>query len=81
MADFLVVGSVLGGVLGLLHGVWVYRLWSARRARLAGLYYGLWTFALWTLFGAYVLGFWLLSILAYGLRRALPGGARVARPT
>ena len=80
MTVFLVVGSAIGAVLGLAHGAWVYRLWATRRARLAGLYYGLWTFALWTLFGAYVLGFWLLSVVAYGMLRALPDGLRGARP-
>lgn len=77
--QFILLGSAIGAVLGALHGIDLYR-GQARRVltggrgdqRAKGLYYGLWTFALWTVFGAYVLGFWVLGSVGIGLSRFLP---------
>jgi hypothetical protein len=75
MVEFLSIGSTLGAVVGLLHGIYLYRQQTARAAAndptgngAAGLYYGLWAFVLWTLFGAYVLAFWLLGAVPCRLR-------------
>ena len=72
MGIFLWLGSGLGAVLGVLHGVHLYRRQTARAItggslspRVSGLYYGLWAVALWTLFGSYVLAFWVLGAVAY----------------
>ena len=80
MTGFLWAGCALGALLGLVHGVSVYQRIAPRPAagrgpggRLQGLYYGLWTFLLWTLFGAYVLAFWLLGVVAYPLVRTFRG--------
>lgn len=87
MDNFLWIGSALGAVLGLLHGIYLYRQQTARAlargttsGRAIGLYYGLWAFALWTLFGAYVLAFWILGSIAYWIARLVPRGARPDRP-
>ncbi len=80
MDYFLWIGSTLGAVLGLLHGIYLYRQQASRAvasgltgSRATGLYYGLWTFALWTLFGSYVLAFWILGSVAYAIARLIPG--------
>jgi branched-subunit amino acid ABC-type transport system permease component len=70
MGEFLWIGSALGAVPGLLHGIHLYRQQAARP--LTGAYYGLWAFALWTLFGSYLLAFWILGALAMGIARLLP---------
>jgi hypothetical protein len=80
MGTLLWLGSGLGAVLGVLHGIYLYRQQTALtaaggvlRSRAAGLYYGLWAFALWTLFGSYVLAFWVLGALAYWTMRLATG--------
>ncbi len=80
MVTFLWAGSALGAVLGFIHGIHLFRQQAARTAHRGpihsmaiGLYYGVWTFALWTLFGAYVLGFWILGSAGYGISRLRPG--------
>jgi hypothetical protein len=80
MDIFLWIGSALGAVLGLLHGLYLYRRQTARvfvsgksGRRITGLYYGLWTFALWTLFGSYILAFWILGSVAYLAVRLVSG--------
>ena len=85
MGAFLWLGSGLGAVLGVLHGVYLYRRQTARAVadgalspRAVGFYYGLWAFALWTLFGSYVLAFWVLGAVAYWAMR-LATGRRTAR--
>ncbi len=66
MSGVLIIGSALGGVVGLLHGAVLYRNQRRRGASDgAALYTAIWTFALWTLFGAYVLSLWVLAGLAY----------------
>jgi hypothetical protein len=85
MGAFLWLGSGLGAVLGLLHGVYLYRRQTARAVaggvlspRAVGFYYGLWAFALWTFFGSYVLAFWVLGAVAYWTMR-FATGRRTAR--
>jgi hypothetical protein len=79
MDIFLWIGSALGAVLGLLHGIHLYRQQAARVSaggirggRAAGLYYGLWAFVLWTAFGSYVLAFWILGSIGYLLAGLIP---------
>ncbi len=76
MGNFLLIGTALGALLGLLHGVYLFRRIAARRptggipsGKTQGLYYALWAFVLWILFGSYVLAFWILGLLAYPIVR------------
>jgi len=84
MAQFLLLGSLLGFVLGSAHAVYLYREITARRLTTGGnasnaraACYGVWTLALWTLFGAYVLTLWLVGVVLSTLVRLLRrhGGA------
>src|SRR5262249_48761620 len=79
MSSFLWIGTGLGAFFGLLHGTYLYRQHIALRSPATGLYYGLWAFILWTLFGAYVLVFWILGLIAYPIVRLAPGGRWSAR--
>lgn len=79
MAAFLWAGSALGAVLGLFHGIHLFRQQAARNAHRGtvrsgaiGLYYGVWVFALWVLFGAYVLTFWILGAGGIAISRLRP---------
>ena len=79
MATFLWAGSALGAVLGLFHGIHLFRQQAARTAHRGtilstaiGLYYGVWAFALWALFGTYVLAFWILGSAGYAISRLRP---------
>jgi hypothetical protein len=85
VAEFLWLGSTLGALLGLTHGVYLYRRIAAREpggdgpgGRLQGLYYAFWALLLWTLFGSYVLAFWVLGLLAYPLVRMIRGARAAA---
>ncbi len=76
MDNFLLIGSALGALLGLLHGVYLFRLIAVRApadgipgGKVQGLYYALWAFILWILFGSYVLAFWIFGLLAYPIVR------------
>jgi hypothetical protein len=76
MDNFLLMGSALGALLGLLHGVYLFRQIAVRPpadgipgGKAQGLYYALWAFVLWILFGSYVLAFWILGLLAYPIVR------------
>ena len=80
MVEFLWLGSALGALLGLIHGVHIYRPIAARTpmgrgpaGKVQGLYYALWTLLLWTLFGSYVLVFWILGVLIYPIVRLIQG--------
>ncbi len=80
MAVFLWIGSGLGALLGLAHGIHVYRGISTRTpddrrasGKLRAAYYALWTFVLWTLLGFYVLAFWIIGLLAYPVVSLLRG--------
>ncbi len=76
MDNFLLIGSALGALLGLLHGVYLFRQIAVRApadgipgGKAQGLYYAIWAFILWILFGSYVLAFWILGLLAYPIVR------------
>ena len=80
MAEFLWLGSALGALLGISHGVYLYRQIAARAptgrspgGKAQGLYYALWALLLWTLFGSYVLAFWILGVLSYPIVRLIKG--------
>ena len=83
MTAFLWAGGALGAILGLIHGFYLFRRQAARNAHrgairgtAVGLYYGVWAFALWALFGAYVLGFWILGCAGYAISRLRPARRR-----
>lgn len=71
MMAFIWIGTSLGAVLGLLHGISVFRQQSTRAGGSFGkaLYFALWTLALWVVFGAYVLAFWILGAVGLTLSR------------
>ncbi len=81
MTILLLIGSSIGAVIGFLHACYVYRqevgelpnALSERpvRARASAAYYALWTFVLWAVFGSYVLFLWVVSIIAYGIYKAV----------
>ena len=79
MDQLLWLGSALGAILGMLHGVYLYRQQISLHSRATGLYYGIWAFTLWTLFGAYVLVFWILGFIGYSIVRLAPGRRWSAR--
>lgn len=72
MSTLLIIGTVTGAALGLVHGCGVYaerlrRVSAVGQSpgpglRLAALYPAAWTAFLWTAFGSYVLILWLLSL-------------------
>jgi hypothetical protein len=68
VSAFLWAGSALGIVVGVLHGIDLWR----RHGGAKGLYCALWALALWTLFGAYVLAFWILGAVFWLIGRAVP---------
>lgn len=68
MTAFLWVGTSLGAIFGLLHGVCVARQQFAATGNHArALWFALWTAMLWTLFGAYLLAFWLVGAATFAL--------------
>jgi hypothetical protein len=71
MSGLLIIGTVAGSMLGVLHAWGVYarrtREAGARekltaRDRLRAAYFAGWAVLLWTFFGAYVLILWLVSL-------------------
>jgi hypothetical protein len=87
MGQFFWIGSALGAVVGLLHGIYLYRQQAARAPvndptgnRAIGLYYGLWAVVLWIVFGAYVLAFWILGAFAWLVMRLMSRAVRSGRP-
>ena len=66
-------GSILGVILGLAHGAYVFGKISRPVAGstspdyLRGLYYAAWVVLLWIVFGAYVLVLWVAGLLAYAV--------------
>ena len=66
-------GTIVGLVLGLLHGGYVYGKLSRAKSpggppqHLRGLYYATWTVILWTVFGTYVLVLWLAGAVLFVL--------------
>lgn len=71
MSDFLLIGTLLGLVISFFHAVYMYGLVSSdantniSSSKFAALNFSLWTCVLWLLMGAYLLGFWLISIVFY----------------
>lgn len=77
MESFLWVGSSIGAVIGLIHGVCLFKNISTRtsasKVSVRSVYYALWTFILWTIFGSYVLFFWLVGVFANLSSRMISG--------
>ncbi len=77
MTDFLLVGTMMGLIIGLLHVAYLSRLVAGgtnsatSSARLSALNFALWTCGLWILMGAYVLGLWLISVVLYIVFKAI----------
>jgi hypothetical protein len=76
MSNFLVIGTVFGLVLSFFHAIYMYGLVASGAntttsgSKLSALNFSLWTCALWLLMGAYLLGFWLISIVFYVVFKA-----------
>lgn len=73
MSLLLWVGTLFGGMIGLAHASYLWRV-SLREAdsRITALYRGAWAIGLWTIFGTYVLVLWILGVIAYGVAGLLP---------
>lgn len=71
MSEFLLFGTLIGLVISFFHAVYMYGLVAGGAdttlsgSRLAAFNFSLWTCALWILMGAYLLGFWLISVVFY----------------
>lgn len=71
MNDFLMIGTLIGLAFGLLHALYMYGLVTSNsdsassNSRLAAINFFIWTCVLWVLMGAYLLGFWLISVVLY----------------
>ena len=71
MSEFLLFGTLVGLVISFFHAMYMYGLvvsganTVSSGSRLAAFNFALWTCALWILMGAYLLGFWLISIVFY----------------
>lgn len=76
MTDFLIVGALVGLIISLFHVAYLSRLVaSGKKTQTSGtgvsiLNIAFWTVGLWILMGAYVLGFWLISIVFYIIFKA-----------
>ena len=76
MTEFLLVGMLVGLIISLFHVAYLSRLVaSGEQSATAGtgvsiLNFAFWTFGLWILMGAYVLGFWLISVVFYAVFKA-----------
>ena len=59
-------GTLLGGLFGLAHAVYVYGVVSDCASRSStALYAAAWTLLLWLLFGSYLLVLWLAGAVLY----------------
>jgi hypothetical protein len=71
MNDFLLLGTLVGLVISFFHAAYMYGLvatganTTTSGSKLFAFNFSLWTCALWILMGAYLLGFWLISIDFY----------------
>ena len=82
MTVVLWIGTALGAMAGLLHGLHLYRRWAAwpgavgasptAAGRRKAIYRSLWALAIWTLFGSYLLVLWILGALGYSVSRLFP---------
>ena len=76
MSGFLIVGMLVGLIISLFHMTYLSRLLaSGKRSQTSGaevsvLTFAFWTCGLWILMGAYVLGFWLISLVFYVVFKA-----------
>ena len=68
MSDFLLVGMLVGLIISLFHVTYVSKLVAGTGVSV--LNFAFWTSGLWILMGAYVLGFWLISIVFYVIFKA-----------
>ena len=73
MAEFLLVGWVLGLAVGLFHASTLLQR-QASRGFLSALYNAFWSLLLWTVFGPYLLAVWLIG----GVLQLLIGKLRPA---
>jgi hypothetical protein len=77
MNDFLLLGTLVGLVISFFHAAYMYGLvatganTTTSGSKLFAFNFSLWTCALWILMGAYLLGFWLISIVFYIVFKAL----------
>ena len=81
MTHMLTIGISFGGIVGLVHAVYVYfQQTTVSRKRLAehpvavrarAAYFALWTVFLWMVFGGYVFSLWVISAVLYALTRVL----------
>ena len=77
MTDFFLVGALMGLIISLLHVAYLSRLVASGKnsvgssARFSALNFAVWTCGLWILMGAYVLGFWLISVVFYIVFKAI----------
>jgi len=70
---FLWIGAALGAIVGVCHGLWVFRRQAAEGGFGGAVYFALWTLVLWIVFGAYVLAFWILGALGLAVSRRATG--------
>jgi hypothetical protein len=82
MTTALLIGSAVGGLIGLFHAFYVYRqhvgdspnavIENPVATRAHAGYYALWTLLLWVLFGSYVFYLWIASSIAFLIYKAVP---------
>ena len=76
MQDFLIIGTAVGLVFGLMHLAYLTRLVTAANGestasnQISALNFAGWTLLLWLIMGAYVLAFWLVGFVFYIIFKA-----------
>jgi hypothetical protein len=76
MADFLLLGMLVGLIISLFHMTYLSRLVASDKGSqtsgtgVSVLNFAFWTSGLWILLGAYVLGFWLIAVVFYVVFKA-----------
>ena len=76
MYDFVLIGTAIGLLLGLMHVAYLARIvatgsdTAATTNWIAVLSFSGWTLLLWLLLGAYVFGFWLVGCVFYLIFKA-----------
>ncbi len=80
MTALLWAGTMLGAVVGFFHALQVLQSRMGRPGLdpVKTIWQAVWTWGLWTLFGAYVLTFWILGLICFGISRALRSGRGAA---
>lgn len=76
MVSFLLVGTLLGAAIGLVHAFHIYGRRKVEGGAGSGeaAWFALWAFGLWTLFGAYVLAFWVVGAAGMAVSRLAGAG-------